>query len=76
MKAKVGSLTVEQHNEGEWFLLWQTDPGPGPEERVEIPVVRLEPVDALGLLRWLKQQEPKFKESLVQEILRRTEARR
>lgn len=73
MKFKAGSLTVEQPNEGEWFTLWQSDPDS--KNRAGVPGVRVEPVDALGLLKFLKAQETRFKESVALDALRRAEAR-
>ena len=74
MNVKFGSLYIEQRDEGEWFLLWQTEPTDD-DERAILSGVRLEPIDALGLLKFLKTQEAKFKESVVQAALLREENR-
>ena len=73
MNVKFGSLYIEQRDEGEWFLLWQTNPDA--DERASLSGIRLEPIDALGLLKFLKTQEAKFKESVVQAALLREENR-
>ena len=74
MKLKAGSLTVVQTEEGAALTVFDKDPD---QQRPPLPnVFRIEPLDALGLLKILQAQEAKFKDTVLKECLDMVEHKR
>jgi hypothetical protein len=69
-KIKAGSLTVVQSEEGAAITIFDKDPDYEPHTT---KVFRIEPLDALGLLKLLRVQEAKLKEAVIKERLERME---
>ena len=70
-KFKAGSLTIVQPEEGGALTIFDKDPD---HQKPPLPnAFRVEPLEALGLLNFLRAQEVKFKETVVRERLEREE---